>query len=193
MLLLRLSNCKNCLYLPPFWQLPSLQILFYEWMTAVKRVGPEFYGTNKAFQSLKPLTFQGMLEWEEWVSSETMGEKFPCLKVFSILHCPKLRNLPQQLSTVPNINIFGSQKLMETPLYKGCLNNQDRVQFIGDDKVVSLPEPSSAATQGATKSSSAAAIYLLPKLRVSSHTRTRVFSSSQPKTHAMWVIKDPKT
>ena len=74
MLLLHLSNCKNCLYLPPLWQLPSLQILFIEWMTAVKRVGPEFYGANKAFQSLKSLTFQGMLEWEEWVSSETMGE-----------------------------------------------------------------------------------------------------------------------
>ena len=27
----------------------------------------------------------------------------------------------------------------------------------------------------------------------SSHTRTHVFSSSRPKTHAVWVIKDPKT
>ena len=27
----------------------------------------------------------------------------------------------------------------------------------------------------------------------SSHSRTRAFSSSQPKTRAMWVIKDPKT
>ena len=26
-----------------------------------------------------------------------------------------------------------------------------------------------------------------------SHTRTRVFSSSRPKTRAVWVIKDPKT
>ena len=26
-----------------------------------------------------------------------------------------------------------------------------------------------------------------------SHTRTRAFSSSRPKTHAVWVIKDPKT
>ena len=27
----------------------------------------------------------------------------------------------------------------------------------------------------------------------SSHTRTRVFSSSRPKTRVVWVIKDPKT
>ena len=27
----------------------------------------------------------------------------------------------------------------------------------------------------------------------SSHTRTHAFSSSWPKTHAVWVIKDPKT
>ena len=27
----------------------------------------------------------------------------------------------------------------------------------------------------------------------SRHTKTRAFSSSQPKTHAVWVIKDPKT
>ena len=27
----------------------------------------------------------------------------------------------------------------------------------------------------------------------SSHTRTRAFSSSQPKTRVVWVIKDPKT
>ena len=27
----------------------------------------------------------------------------------------------------------------------------------------------------------------------SSHTKTHAFSSSQPKTHAVWVMKDPKT
>ena len=27
----------------------------------------------------------------------------------------------------------------------------------------------------------------------SSHSRTRAFSSSRPKTHAVWVMKDPKT
>ena len=30
-------------------------------------------------------------------------------------------------------------------------------------------------------------------MSVSSHTRTRAFSSSWPKTHAVWVMKDPKT
>ncbi|XP_050281722.1 putative disease resistance RPP13-like protein 1 [Quercus robur] len=52
MVSLRLRNCMNCLLLPPVGQLPSLRVLVVEWMTAVKRLGPEFYGMDKPFQSL---------------------------------------------------------------------------------------------------------------------------------------------
>lgn len=55
MVSLRLSNCMNCLLLPPVGQLPSLRVLIVEWMTAVKRLGPEFYGMDKPFQSLVTL------------------------------------------------------------------------------------------------------------------------------------------
>ena len=50
-----LSNCMNCLLLPLVGQLPSLRVLIVEWMIAVKRLGPEFYGMYKPFQSLLTL------------------------------------------------------------------------------------------------------------------------------------------
>uniref|UniRef100_A0A2N9GCX1 NB-ARC domain-containing protein n=1 Tax=Fagus sylvatica TaxID=28930 RepID=A0A2N9GCX1_FAGSY len=68
MVFLCLSKCKNCLDLPPLRQLPSLKFLIIEWMDLVKRVGPEFCGMDNPFQSLETQTFEGMLEWEEWVS-----------------------------------------------------------------------------------------------------------------------------
>ena len=79
MVFLRLRRCKNCLYLPPLGQLPALKELIIEQMDAVKRVGPEFCRMDKPFQSLETLTFEGMLEWEEWVSSDVEGGEFPCL------------------------------------------------------------------------------------------------------------------
>ena len=85
MAFLRLSNCKHCLHLPPLGLLRSLKALIIEGMDAVKRVGSEFLGRMDAvkrvgsgmgrmgsysltFKSLETLTFEGMPEWEEWVS-----------------------------------------------------------------------------------------------------------------------------
>ena len=84
MVFLRLSRCKNCLYLPSLGQLPALKVLIIEQMDAIKRVGPEFYRMDKPFQSLETLTFEGMLEWEEWVSSDVEGGEFPCMQELSI-------------------------------------------------------------------------------------------------------------
>ena len=98
MVFLRLTNCKNCSELPTLGQLPSLEVLIIEGMTAVKKVGTDFYGKEIPFKSLKTLTFEGMLEWEEWTSFEG-GEfpEFPCLRKLCIQNCPKLKgNLPKQ-------------------------------------------------------------------------------------------------
>ena len=81
---LHLSRCKNCLYLPPLRQLPALKVLIIEQMDGVKRVGPEFSRMDKPFQSLETLTFEGMLEWEEWVSFDVEGGEFPCMQELSI-------------------------------------------------------------------------------------------------------------
>lgn len=59
---------------------------FLRRMDPVKRAGSEFlgtYGYSLTFKSLETLTFEGMPEWEEWVSSDT-GEEFPCLRELCI-------------------------------------------------------------------------------------------------------------
>ena len=53
MVSLCLSDCMNCVDLPPHWQLPPLKVLITESMDAVTRVGPEFCGMDKPFQSLE--------------------------------------------------------------------------------------------------------------------------------------------
>ena len=115
MVFLCLSRCNNCLYLPPLGQLPALKVLIIEQMDGVKRVGPEFSRMDKPFQSLETLTFEGMLKWEEWVSSDVKGGEFPCLQELSIRRCPKLReNLPKQFPSIVKVQISKSQELVTT-------------------------------------------------------------------------------
>ena len=63
------SDCNNCLLLPPFGQLPSLKELVIKRMKMVKTVGYEFYGSNAGsqlfhpFPSLESLEFEDMSEW----------------------------------------------------------------------------------------------------------------------------------
>nr|POE64027.1 putative disease resistance rpp13-like protein 1 [Quercus suber] len=160
MVSLRLSNCNNCSSLPPLGQLPSLEVLIIEWMDAVKSVGPEFCGMNKPFKSLKTLTFEGMLEWEEWVSFEVGSGEFPSLIELCIRRCPKLKgNLPKQLPSVVKVEISESQELVttimtEASLHKRTLHYQDKVLFISEDKVASFLEQMTIFTyKGATESS----------------------------------------
>ena len=84
-------------------------------MDAVTRVGPEFCGMDKPFQSLETLTFEEMSEWEEWVSSEVGGGEFPCLRELCIWRCPKLKGkLPKQLPSIVKVEIFECQELVTT-------------------------------------------------------------------------------
>ncbi|THG06405.1 hypothetical protein TEA_027680 [Camellia sinensis var. sinensis] len=116
MVCMKLQNCKNCTSLPPLGQLPSLKDLHIEGMSAVKRVGCEFYGQHcaKPFPLLETLCFENMSEWEDWyifgidkgvqtftrVSKlsikkctklvGTLPSNLPCLKTLEIINCPQL-------------------------------------------------------------------------------------------------------
>ena len=115
-------------------------------MDAVTRVGPEFCGMDKPFQSLETLTFEEMLEWEEWVSSEVKGGEFPCLRELCIWRCPKLKgNSPKQLPSIVKVEIFESQELVTTPMteassHKKLLEYHDKVLLISEGKVASFME-----------------------------------------------------
>ncbi|XP_009369584.3 putative disease resistance RPP13-like protein 1 [Pyrus x bretschneideri] len=110
------SDCKYCLSLPSFGQLPTLKELHVERMKFVRTVGVEFYGdlngasVIQPFRSLKTLEFKEMPEWEDWLPSPSGGQcsGFPCLQVLRISYCKKLRGyLPNRLPCLKTLSVFG--------------------------------------------------------------------------------------
>ncbi|KAF2301108.1 hypothetical protein GH714_020139 [Hevea brasiliensis] len=69
---LLLTNCEACQHLPPLGQLPSLEFLRIWGMDGIKKVGPEFLGTETqsasvvAFPRLIELRFVRMRNLEGW-------------------------------------------------------------------------------------------------------------------------------
>uniref|UniRef100_A0A2K1X1W2 R13L1/DRL21-like LRR repeat region domain-containing protein n=1 Tax=Populus trichocarpa TaxID=3694 RepID=A0A2K1X1W2_POPTR len=91
MVQLTLSGCKNCIFLPPLGQLPSLEELQIEGFDEVMAVCSEFYGSDpsmeKPFKSLKILKFKGMKKWQEW--NTNVAGAFPHLAKLLIAGCPE--------------------------------------------------------------------------------------------------------
>ena len=102
MVSLRLIGCKYVLQLPPLGLLPFLKELTIIELDGIVGVGAEFHGSSSSsFTCLETLYFYNMKEWEEW-DCET---PFPRLQHLSIVHCPKLKGLPNQLLHVKQIII----------------------------------------------------------------------------------------
>ncbi|ESR52179.1 hypothetical protein CICLE_v10030529mg [Citrus x clementina] len=115
---LSLINCRNCTYLPPLGQLPSLKNLIIEGMDAISRVGPEFYADSwlsiKSFQSLEALKFKDLPVWEEWISPD-VGE-FPHLHELCIENCPKFsKEIPRSLVSLKTLEILNCRELSWIP------------------------------------------------------------------------------
>ncbi|XP_050112812.1 putative disease resistance RPP13-like protein 1 isoform X1 [Malus sylvestris] len=111
-----LSYCENCHILPPVGQLRCLKELHIMGMTAVKIVGPEFYGKGSLpFRVLEILKFSEMEHWEKWLplDRDKGSGVFPSLKVFSIRYCPKLEGeLPKKLNSLAKLQIVGCKELV---------------------------------------------------------------------------------
>ncbi|XP_058721786.1 putative disease resistance RPP13-like protein 1 [Vicia villosa] len=94
MVCLRISNCNDCLWLPPLGKLGNLKELVIEGMHSVETIGIEFYGSGdssfQSFPSLQILHFENMEEWEEWDLIGGTPIMFPSLKTLSLRKCPKL-------------------------------------------------------------------------------------------------------
>ncbi|CAL5379298.1 unnamed protein product [Camellia sinensis] len=117
MVLMRLKGSKCCTSLPPLGQLPLLKDLYIEGMSAIKRLGCEFYGQQcgaKPFPSLERLSFEFMPEWEDWSAFETEGvQPFGHLSKLSIINCPKLvGRLPNDLPCLNSLKIDGCPQLL---------------------------------------------------------------------------------
>ena len=116
LILVRLSNCRNCSSLPPLGQLPSLKNLTVEGMDGIKRIGIEFCGDGCSsampFPSLETLKFDSMLQWKEWSSSGVEGrEDFNNLQIIEIRNCPKLTKLPHHFPGLKRMSIKGCEEL----------------------------------------------------------------------------------
>lgn len=122
---LSISGCNFCFFLPSLGQLPSLKELHVTGMKMVKTVGPEFYGSCSTpcfqpFPSLEILSFEEMLEWEEWqlFSGEGIEFPFPSLKHLRLYNCPKLKgHLPIHLpASLTDVNISYCDQLEASTL-----------------------------------------------------------------------------
>ncbi|XP_050882293.1 putative disease resistance protein At3g14460 [Lathyrus oleraceus] len=111
MVYLKISNCDECLWLPPLGQLGNLKKLFIEGMQSVQTIGTEFYGSDSSsfqpFPSLEILHFDDMQEWDEWNLTGGTSTKFPSLKTLSLSKCPKLRigNIPEKFPSLTELEL----------------------------------------------------------------------------------------
>ncbi|XP_058723731.1 putative disease resistance RPP13-like protein 1 [Vicia villosa] len=127
MVYLRISNCDDCLWLPPLGQLSNLKELVIKGMHSVETIGIEFYGTDgssfQPFPSLEILHFEDMQEWEEWNSIGGMATEFPSLITLSLIKCPKLR-VGNIADTFPSLTEL---ELRECPLLVQLMPSSDHV------------------------------------------------------------------
>ncbi|CAL5381851.1 unnamed protein product [Camellia sinensis] len=151
---LSLDNCGNCASLPPLGQLPSLKKLYIKGMSVLKHVGCEFYGQGgvQPFPLLETLSFENMLEWEDWYTFGDHKEvqPFTRVKYLSIIECPKLlKMLPKDLPCLNNLKIRNCPKLCGMlPKDLPCLNKlkiSRCPQFLVEGSSVSLPSLTSIA------------------------------------------------
>ncbi|KAL5077887.1 hypothetical protein RYX36_016871 [Vicia faba] len=131
MVYLRISNCDNCIWLPPLGQLANLKELIINSMISLKSVGTEFYGSDNSypsfqpFRSLETLHFEDMPEWEEWDMIACTATKFPSLKSLLLGKCPKLGgNIAEKLPSLTEL------ELRECPLLVASRHSVDNRSFI---------------------------------------------------------------
>jgi len=121
MVYLRISNCGDCLWLPPLGQLGNLKELIIEGMQSIQTIDAEFYGSDgfpsfQPFPSLETLHFENMQEWEEWNLSGGTPKEFPSLKFLSLSKCPKLRvgNIPDKFPSLTELELRECPQLVQS-------------------------------------------------------------------------------
>ncbi|XP_078165193.1 disease resistance protein RGA2-like [Carex rostrata] len=81
--------------LPPFGELPYLELLSIHNLPSIEEVGSEFYGSSDViFPSLKELTFSLMSRWSNWEDGDDGKMIFPHLKNLHLKDCGSLKTLP---------------------------------------------------------------------------------------------------
>ncbi|KAJ4702701.1 NB-ARC domain-containing disease resistance protein [Melia azedarach] len=112
-----LTDCLNCMQLPPLGKLSSLQKLSINNLQSVNSVGDEFLGIDSdeatsaiAFLKLKSLVISNMENLKDWhyhitSTSERRIRIMPRLSSLEIHSCPILKALPDNLFQTERLNI----------------------------------------------------------------------------------------
>ncbi|XP_039129247.1 putative disease resistance protein RGA4 isoform X2 [Dioscorea cayenensis subsp. rotundata] len=110
----QLEGCQRCEQLPPLEQLPYLEELTISRMDGIKHIINNTTGDAfSLFPELRFLNLKEMANLEGWYveeDRETAPPLFPRLKNLIISQCPKLTNMPPQISTLEYLEIEESYR-----------------------------------------------------------------------------------
>ncbi|KAL1346394.1 putative disease resistance RPP13-like protein 1 isoform X1 [Arachis hypogaea] len=186
---LSISGCNYCLFLPPLGQLPSLKELYVTRMKTIKIIGPEFYGTSSSsspfqpFPSLEILSFEEMLDWEEWhvFSIEGLEFPFPSLKHLRLYNCPKLKgHLPRHLpSSLTDVNISYCDQLEASTLH-WIASTKSLTIIDGGQHLLPILETDSQCSLSYMKIERSDRLTSLPRMVLSSHCLSDLYLTKVP-------------
>ncbi|WVZ01692.1 hypothetical protein V8G54_022498 [Vigna mungo] len=108
---LELEGCESCQRLPPLGLLPFLNYLKISGFDETVSIDADFHGNNSSsFKSLDTLYFSDMRQWEKWDCQAVTGS-FPCLEVFSIENCPKLKGHLPKFVALKTLRVVDCEQL----------------------------------------------------------------------------------
>ena len=129
-----LLGCGECEEVPTLGHLPCLRVLKIIGMWKLS-IGSEFYSdgsyknTTTLFLALRILKLDSMDSLEEWRDAKGLtsaGEVllvFPCLEVFTICYCKKLKYFPDSLHTCISLQKLVVQKCRNLRSLPGVLSS----------------------------------------------------------------------
>ncbi|XP_028788744.1 putative disease resistance protein At3g14460 [Neltuma alba] len=151
------SNCKGCLSLPPFGQLPSLKELSIQGMASVKIVGHEFYCNQAGSSSFHPFPSLEILKFEDMRLGSNGGhhlklkgdmpDNLPSLRKVDILNCSHLEAKSSALkwiACIQKLNINQGEKDLLRAIENFSLDSLKRLRITDCSSLQSLSRMISA-------------------------------------------------
>ncbi|XP_078162126.1 putative disease resistance protein RGA3 isoform X2 [Carex rostrata] len=97
-----LSDCTNCIELPPLGNLPRLKEIYIKGIHSVKSIDCDFCGNNPiCFPFLKKLVFENMTSLKEWTGHENC--ELPHLSELVLKNCANLQTLTHNFPSLTKL------------------------------------------------------------------------------------------
>ncbi|XP_028806814.1 putative disease resistance protein At3g14460 [Neltuma alba] len=184
------TDCNNCLLLPPFGELPSLKELLISGMGLVHTVGREFYCSKsesssfQPFPSLEILIFENMPIWEQWIPFEGEGSKFPFprLKSLSLCDCSMLRgDMPHNLPSLTKVSISNCKQLEAKSIALQWITSIQKLHIKrGEQGLLRVVDDLSLDSLESLTIKKCDSLQSLPRMIMSSHCLQKLFLKNIP-------------